>query len=79
MDSRLELPLRSTLLALLMKRESPGGLSPEPPALPVAGELIVGDNSGLDVGQLRMIDIDLALAISAVIHSVAWVDVTQAA
>ena len=38
-----ELPLRSTLLALLMNRESPGGLSPEPPAPPAVGVLMVGD------------------------------------
>lgn len=43
MEPLFELPLRKTLLALLMKREKPGGLSPEPPAPPVVGELIVGD------------------------------------
>lgn len=37
----LEPPLLTNLLALLMRRESTGGLSPEPPEPPGAGELIM--------------------------------------
>ncbi len=43
LEPLFELPRRSTLLALLMNRERPGDLSPEPPAPPAVGELMVGD------------------------------------
>lgn len=47
----LELPRFNTLLALLMKRVSPGGLSPEPPAPPDGWELIV--DSKTQYSQMR--------------------------
>lgn len=42
LEPLFELPRRNTLLALLTNRERPGDLSPEPPAPPVAGELMTG-------------------------------------